>query len=163
MDAPAVAGQRSVVFFRSNLAAENNIWNEYLTSLLEGQTATGITISEDYNLFFNAPLGATVPPGAHSLTADPQFVDPSAADFSLSSSSPAIDSGDNSALPAGILTDLADQPRFVEIRRRSEHRRGHAAGGSRRFRILAGGGVPAINSEMSRVAITSLWAFAIVK
>ena len=74
----------------------------------------GITISEDYNLFFNAPLGATVPPGAHNLTADPQFVDPLAADFSLRSSSPAIDSGDNSALPAGILTDWADQPRFVD-------------------------------------------------
>jgi predicted outer membrane repeat protein len=111
---PAVVGQTSVAFFRSNLSAENNIWNGYLTSLIEGQTAPGITMSEDYNLLFNAPLGVTVPPGAHNLTTDPQFVNPVAADFSLRSSSPAIDSGDDSALPAGILTDLANQPRFID-------------------------------------------------
>jgi hypothetical protein len=112
---PGLAGQRSVAFFRSNLTAENNIWNGYLASLTLGQAAAGTTISEDYNLFFNAPLDASVPPGTHGLTADPQFVNPLAANFSLIITSPAIDAGDNNALPPGILTDLANLPRFTDM------------------------------------------------
>jgi hypothetical protein len=80
---PGLAGQRSVDFFLSNLTAENNIWNGYLTSQAEGQTAPGISKTEDYNLFFNAPLGAGVTPSAHSLTADPQFASPLSANFRL--------------------------------------------------------------------------------
>jgi len=112
---PGAAGQDSVVFFRSNLAAENNIWSGYQTSLLEGQTAMGITLSEDYNLLFNAPLGATLPAGAHNLTGDPQFADPANNNFQPRISSPAIDSGDKSILPADILTDLGNLFRFIDV------------------------------------------------
>lgn len=71
---PGIPGQPSATFFRSNLNAKNNIWSSYTASLTEGQTAVGVSLSEDFNLFFNAPLGGTVPSGAHSLTADRKSV-----------------------------------------------------------------------------------------
>jgi hypothetical protein len=107
------AAQNSVAFFRSNLNIENNIWNNYQASMLIGQTAVGTTLNVDYNLYFNAPLNASIPGGAHDLTADPQFANPAAADFKLLGSSPAIDSGDTTVLPASILADLAFLPRFM--------------------------------------------------
>ncbi len=112
---PGAAGQVSAAFFRSNLAAENNIWSGYQTSLLEGQTAMGITLSEDYNLLFNAPLGVSLPAGAHNLTGDPQFADPANNNFQPRISSPAIDSGDKSILPIDILTDLGNMSRFIDV------------------------------------------------
>jgi hypothetical protein len=43
---------------------------------------------------------------------DPFFVDAPNGDFTLQQCSPAIDAGDNNALPAGIATDLGGNPRF---------------------------------------------------
>jgi hypothetical protein len=53
-------------------------------------------------------------PGLGNIDADPMFVDPTAGDFALSAGSPCIDAGNSGALPAGILTDLAGLPRFVD-------------------------------------------------
>ncbi|CAE7746811.1 unnamed protein product [Symbiodinium necroappetens] len=44
---------------------------------------------------------------------DPLFVDPMTADFRLASASPALDEGDNTAVPGGALTDLDGNPRVV--------------------------------------------------
>jgi hypothetical protein len=50
--------------------------------------------------------------GTHNLDADPQFVDD---DLSLQLSSPAIDAGNNAAVPVGITVDLAGHARFVDV------------------------------------------------
>jgi uncharacterized repeat protein (TIGR01451 family) len=50
--------------------------------------------------------------GTGNINANPLFV--SASDLRLQSGSPAIDAGNNAAVPAGITTDLADNPRFVD-------------------------------------------------
>ena len=47
------------------------------------------------------------------INQDPLFVDP-ACDFHLLPGSPAIDAADNTAVPAGVTTDLDGNPRFVD-------------------------------------------------
>ena len=49
------------------------------------------------------------------LDEDPLFVDPAGGDLRLRRGSPAIDAGDNAAVPAGVTTDLAGRPRFVDV------------------------------------------------
>ena len=70
-------------------------------------------IQEDYNLFFNASPGTAVTSGGHSLTGDPLFIDPAAQDYRLTSGSPAIGAGLDSALPALILNDLSGRLRRI--------------------------------------------------
>jgi hypothetical protein len=54
-------------------------------------------------------------PGEGNLDEHPQFVDPANGNLRLRDSSPAIDAGNNNAVPAGVWTDLAGKPRFVDI------------------------------------------------
>ena len=72
------------------------------------------------------PAGATCD---HLINADPLFLrspspggdgswgtaDDDYGDLRLQLTSPAIDAGDNSAVPAGVLTDLLGYPRFIDI------------------------------------------------
>jgi uncharacterized repeat protein (TIGR01451 family) len=58
---------------------------------------------------------STVTDNGGNINADPQFIDAEAGDLHLSFSSPAIDAGDNSAVPSGVTTDLDGNPRFVDI------------------------------------------------
>jgi len=51
----------------------------------------------------------------HLLSVNPQFVDAAGGDLRLQPTSPAIDAGDNTAVPLGVLTDLNGSPRFVDI------------------------------------------------
>jgi uncharacterized repeat protein (TIGR01451 family) len=50
-----------------------------------------------------------------NIDADPQFVEPESGDTRLQDTSPAIDAGNNDALPPGVTTDLDGNPRFVDI------------------------------------------------
>ncbi len=52
--------------------------------------------------------------GVGNIDADPSFVDATGGDYRLTGGSPAIDAGDNTALPEGIDTDLDGNPRFVD-------------------------------------------------
>ncbi|MHC4320235.1 MAG: right-handed parallel beta-helix repeat-containing protein [Planctomycetota bacterium] len=52
--------------------------------------------------------------GAGNLDADPLFEDPVAGDLHITSGSPVIDAGDNTAVPVGITTDFDGNPRFVD-------------------------------------------------
>jgi hypothetical protein len=57
------------------------------------------------------------PPGAvcaHLSSNDPLFVDAGNDDLRLQATSPAIDAGDNTAVPAGITTDINGYERFVD-------------------------------------------------
>ena len=50
--------------------------------------------------------------GAGNLNVNPQFA--GAGDFSLAAGSPAIDAGDNTAVPAGLIADATGAPRFAD-------------------------------------------------
>jgi hypothetical protein len=52
--------------------------------------------------------------GTGNIDADPGISDPNGGDFSLTSGSPCIDAGDNGAVPGGVTTDYAGDPRFVD-------------------------------------------------
>jgi predicted outer membrane repeat protein len=69
------------------------------------------TISVAYSL-----IQGGIYPGWGNLNADPLFVDAAAGNLRLQSASPAIDAGNNFAVPAGVLTDLEGNPRFVDYR-----------------------------------------------
>ncbi|MHC4739014.1 MAG: right-handed parallel beta-helix repeat-containing protein [Planctomycetota bacterium] len=53
-------------------------------------------------------------PGTSNINADPLFVDADNDDLHLLPTSPCIDAGDNTAVPAGVTTDLDGNPRFVD-------------------------------------------------
>ena len=57
--------------------------------------------------------GALGTDGGGNIDVDPLFVDASADDLHLQASSPAIDAGDNSAVPPEVTTDLDGNPRIV--------------------------------------------------
>jgi len=52
--------------------------------------------------------------GGGNIDIDPLFMDVSKSDLRLQNASPAIDAGDNSAVPEDITTDLAGNPRFMD-------------------------------------------------
>jgi len=53
-------------------------------------------------------------PGMANIDADPWFVDAGAGNFRLASGSPCIDAGDNTAVPALVITDLDGNPRIAD-------------------------------------------------
>lgn len=50
-----------------------------------------------------------------NVDTDPSFSNVAGGDLSLQTNSPAIDAGDNDAVPPGITTDLDGKPRFVNV------------------------------------------------
>ncbi|HJR80936.1 MAG TPA: choice-of-anchor Q domain-containing protein [Anaerolineales bacterium] len=53
--------------------------------------------------------------GGGTLDVNPLFVNAANSDLSLQALSPAIDAGDNTAVPGGVTTDLVGNPRFKNI------------------------------------------------
>ena len=52
--------------------------------------------------------------GEGNIDADPLFVDPAGGDYRIAPGSPCIDAGNNRAVPEGVVTDLAGDPRFAD-------------------------------------------------
>ncbi|MCZ6652153.1 MAG: right-handed parallel beta-helix repeat-containing protein [Planctomycetota bacterium] len=85
----------------TNCILWNNVPNEISDDVGSTTTASYSDISGGF-------------PGAGNIDADPMFLDPDNGDFRLSSGSPCIDAGDNTAVPVDITTDLDGHPRFVD-------------------------------------------------
>ena len=62
------------------------------------------------NITYSDVQGGT--PGTGNINADPLFTGPD--DLRLQAGSPCIDAGNNSAVPTGVTTDLAGDPRFID-------------------------------------------------
>ncbi|AUC14452.1 hypothetical protein BTO06_04520 [Tenacibaculum sp. SZ-18] len=99
--------------------ANNIFWgntdNSGNTSLAFGRRtdssiAPGISVSNsiDENNFSNIPMGNVI----NSSNSDPLFTDAVNGDFTLQTVSPAVDSGDNTKIPTGIVTDLLGKVRI---------------------------------------------------
>jgi len=75
----------------------------------------GTPFTPDYNdVWHNTTNYYQVRPGGHSISVDPDFVNGSAGDYHLQSTSPCIDKGNDNA--SGIpTTDIDGQPRKVDI------------------------------------------------
>ncbi len=93
-------------FFVHGANASLSIRNSILhgNTAPELETADGGLVDVEYSIVEGGAAG----PGV--VDADPMFD----AGFALTAGSPAIDSGDNTVVPVGILTDLAGDPRFVD-------------------------------------------------
>ena len=95
----------------STLTLKDSLISSYMTGV---DIEAGTTLTEDYNLVnnttnFDVQSGGTHTPGGHSIaTQDPHFVNPSAGDYHLLSSSPAIGNGIN----LGVTTDLDGNARL---------------------------------------------------
>ena len=58
--------------------------------------------------------GGTIDDSNNCIHEDPQFVDAANGDYHLKNTSPCIDAGDNSLVPAGLTTDFDGKPRIVD-------------------------------------------------
>jgi hypothetical protein len=116
----SVRGMGSVLFgVRNSIITMRNciLWGNFL----EGEVHNiPFTFWDTQSIIFSI-AHSIVDGGAEAygtgpiLDVDPMFVDPANGDYSLSSGSPAIDAGDNLALPPEIGFDFANQPRYVNL------------------------------------------------
>jgi len=74
-------------------------------------------IIEDHNLYFNTTMATTgsMGHGGHSLSGDPQFIDPAGQDYRLGAGSAAIDRGLELGVPVDILGAARPQGGGVDI------------------------------------------------
>lgn len=91
------ANQSNDVVFRNNIAYAK-------PGGKANDTFSGSNISFDNNVYFNGTVKSGTG-GANSIIADPLFVNPAAGDFSLQSTSPAINAGMATSI-SGTITDF---------------------------------------------------------
>jgi uncharacterized delta-60 repeat protein len=105
----SVPSLANVIMWGNNATSSPEIHNEtYANSIIAFSDVQGCGGSSAWNT-------ACGDDGGGNIDADPRFIDAEHGNLRLGSNSPAIDAGDNSAVPAGILTDLDGNPRFVDI------------------------------------------------
>jgi len=93
------------------LAGSSTIANSILWGDATGETFLGFSGFLDGS-YSDVQGGGFSGPG--NINADPHFVNPGAGDWRLGANSPAVDSGNNAAVPAGVTTDLAGLSRFID-------------------------------------------------
>jgi hypothetical protein len=92
---------------RSNGIASAAISNSILWSNTPDQT-TGTTTMASSN------VEGGMPPGPGNISQAPAWAGSGAHAFALAAGSPGIDAGSNAAVPAGTITDLVGNPRFID-------------------------------------------------
>jgi predicted outer membrane repeat protein len=95
----------------SAFANTSTIVNSILWGDAAGETFLGISGFLDVS-YSDLQGGGFAGPG--NLNADPHFANPGGGNWTLGPGSPAVDSGNNAAVPAGVTTDLAGLPRFSD-------------------------------------------------
>jgi predicted outer membrane repeat protein len=87
-------------------------------AILWGNTPDLIYSDDNSSLVVSYSIieGPNVYPGEGNKNVDPLFVDTAAGSLRLQATSPAIDAGNNLAVPPGVTTDLDGKPRFVDFK-----------------------------------------------
>jgi len=98
-------GNYGIVFFATSNAITNSIvWNNPTAALFLGPSASvSISYSDIQGGFA----------GTGNISGNPLFAG-APTDLRLASGSPAVDSGNNAAVPGGVTTDLGGLPRFFD-------------------------------------------------
>ena len=109
------------VTFSANSAASGGgmaTWSSgnptLINSILWGNTPMDSQIFGGVTITYSDIQGGA--PGVGNIDADPLFVEAASGNLRLLPGSPAIDAGENDAVPPGITTDLDGSPRFVDYK-----------------------------------------------
>lgn len=111
----AIASLKSSVSTLTNCI----LWGNTTTSGFQVAMLDNSSVAINYCDVQGGLPGADVDPtslvtwGLGNTNADPLFVNAAYGDHHLQASSPCIDAGDNSAIPAGVTVDLDDSPRII--------------------------------------------------
>ena len=93
-------------------------WGNTAAGGATAKSITGIITNLGQNIMVNNSIGqdgfSSIPAGSltNTMNANPMFIDASNKDFTLNSGSPAIDSGNNAKVLAGMTTDLLGYDRI---------------------------------------------------
>jgi predicted outer membrane repeat protein len=96
----------------SNLLVNNTLFANHAGSVLIDMS-TLLTYS--FDLFFNTPMPNAGADGGHNLSADPLFVDAADGNFRLTLASPALDAGQDAAVPSYLTVDLDGTRRIADL------------------------------------------------
>lgn len=103
------ATMSNVILWDNSAPADPEIHNDTSTNTISYSLVAG---SGGSGAGWNSSLGSD---GGGNLDSNPYFQDAAGGDLRLQDLSPAIDAGNNSAVPAGVTTDLNGGPRFADI------------------------------------------------
>ncbi len=93
------------VYAGTSTSANSILWGDVTGEVFLGAASLNVSYSDVQG-------GGFI--GTGNINADPHFVNPGAGNWQLGSGSPAVDSANNAAVPAGVTTDLAGLPRFFD-------------------------------------------------
>ena len=91
------------------VVANNIIANN--SSGIYSQVSPPFAVSNN-DVFNNTQNYIGLPSGTHDISLDPGFINEALGDFHLNPTSPCIDAGNNSAVPAWLTTDFEGNPRI---------------------------------------------------
>ena len=94
-----------VAFNQDGTVVNSILWGDAIDEVFIGFGTISVTYSD---------VGGSGFPGSGNVSANPLFINPAGNNLQLGAGSPAVDAGNNAAVPAGITTDLAGNPRFYD-------------------------------------------------
>jgi parallel beta-helix repeat protein len=97
------------IFHAVNVSGNAQVAN----TIVWGNILGGITDNAATTTVIYSDVQGGELPGAGNISSDPQFIDAAGGNLRLQAGSPASDSGDNSAVPVGVTTDLDGNARII--------------------------------------------------